>query len=59
MPECPKCGDEMETKGGKWDHNLAVKTGLFKPTRQKMHICKQCGYIEFYLKRVLGSTIFL
>jgi len=50
LAECPKCGGEMETNGGKWDHNLAVKTGLFRATRPKMHVCKQCGYIEFYLK---------
>lgn len=50
LVECPKCGGEMETNGGKCDHNLAVKTGLFRATRPKMHVCKQCGYIEFYLK---------
>jgi predicted nucleic-acid-binding Zn-ribbon protein len=48
--KCPKCGDEMEIKSGQWDHNLTVKAGLFGMKRPVMYVCKQCGYIEFYLK---------
>ena len=50
MDKCPKCGGEMEVKSGKWDHNITVKAGLFGMKRPEMHVCKQCGYIEFYLK---------
>jgi predicted nucleic-acid-binding Zn-ribbon protein len=50
LTKCPKCGGEMEAKSGKWDHNLTVKAGLFGMKRPEMHVCKQCGFIEFYLK---------
>lgn len=48
--KCPKCGGEMEAKSGKWDHNLTVKAGLFGMKRPEMYVCKECGFIEFYLK---------
>lgn len=41
----------MEEKSGMWDHNLTVKTGVFGIKRPVMYVCKNCGYIEFYLKR--------
>jgi predicted nucleic-acid-binding Zn-ribbon protein len=50
MTKCPKCGGEMEAKSGMWDHNLTVKAGLFGVKRPEMYVCKECGFIEFYLK---------
>ena len=47
---CPKCGGEMEVKSGKWDHTLTVKSGVFRAKRPEIHVCRNCGYIEFYLK---------
>ena len=48
--KCPKCEGDMEEKSGRWDHTLTVKRGKIKAARPLMYICKNCGYIEFYLK---------
>jgi len=48
--KCPKCDGEMEERSGKWNHNLTVKAGLIGMKRPVMYVCKNCGYIEFYLK---------
>ena len=45
--KCPKCGGEMKVKSGRRDHTLRVG---FIMKRPEMHVCKQCGFIEFYLK---------
>jgi predicted nucleic-acid-binding Zn-ribbon protein len=50
VKKCPKCGGEMEVKSGWWDHNLTVKAGMLGMQRPEMHVCKECGFIEFYLK---------
>ena len=52
MASCPKCGGEMKAATGETSHNVTVKSGhgVFDVKSPSMYVCKQCGYIEFYLK---------
>jgi len=47
---CPKCNSLMERKGSRFDHTLAVKTGVIGAKRPAMYVCEKCGYLEFYLE---------
>jgi len=48
---CPKCGGEQEVKTGVQPLNPMVMRGILRAVEVKLHACKKCGYIEFYMKR--------